>query len=134
MGGCFDLRVIKARLASGAELPESDRAILTEIVDAILDDQDIRDQYWSSAYPEKDLEKKQLAALRMGTFIPERAPTDDMFERIAGEFGLTFDVVKRVYRERVLLGHKVRAALVGVTRGTGRCVAIKSREKSQSDK
>jgi hypothetical protein len=97
-----DLRLIKLRLSADLQLHEDDRTVLIDLIDAIIDDKDVRDKFWRSmrGRPEKDSLKKALALSAIfGNSMRGIEPTGKAFDEIATEFGLTFDVVKHVYQQ-----------------------------------
>lgn len=124
-----DLQNATAKFVAGEQLSERDRAILKNAIEPTEGISRKR------GAPVKDPGKKQAAAFLMAThFIPERVPDDEDFEWIAETVGLTIDVVKHVYRARVLLGHQVSASLIGERTPPAARAINKSRKKKQSDK
>jgi hypothetical protein len=123
-----ELEYAKAGLAVRSKLSERDRKILIKTAELVLNSR-------PQGRPIKNLEKKQLAVLKMqGSWIPEKPPSEEMLDQISTEFHLSLDVVKHLYRNHVFPAHRIRAFVIGAPRKSAERPAIKSRKKKQSDK
>jgi hypothetical protein len=97
---------IQDRLEKGTALDPAMRATLIEIIEAITDDQDPREKYWSTARgaPNKNWDARHGALLEIEQHIaakgkqPIGQQADAMIEAVAGRWGLSFDAVERDYK------------------------------------
>jgi hypothetical protein len=97
-----DLVVIQRRSSAGIALDADDLAIVHELVDGILADQDVREKYWQSVAhrPEKDWPTKLAALVTIAeTCTAEKPPNAAMFEQLANETGLSFEAIEGAYRK-----------------------------------
>jgi hypothetical protein len=98
---------IQDRLEKGTALEPSMRATLIEIIEAIADDQDPREKYWSTARgaPDKNWDIRYGALLEMEKDIAARGKqpigqeANDMIELAAYKWELSFDAVERDYKK-----------------------------------
>ena len=112
---------IQDRLEKGTALEPSMRATLIEIVEAIADDLDPREKYWSTSRgaPPKNWDARYGAILEMEQHIaalgklPIGQKADAMFEIVAARWGLTFDAVERDFKAVLKRPSTRRTAIPG---------------------
>jgi hypothetical protein len=79
--------------------------MLRSLVDAVIEDRDPRDSYWTlkgrpkRSDPEYVLKRLYALILLSQANARGEARSEALFETVARESGLTFDVVKHLYRD-----------------------------------
>ncbi len=94
-----DLQGIKLKRLGGDPLSAEEHAVIDELIDAVINDRDPRDKFWSTARGTIEPMKKLQMALRVASKA-QAAPQktmDELWGEVAIEFRSTYDTVAKAW-------------------------------------